>query len=168
MKKQLFFRFLLVGSLIFNIVFIGMWIVHAAPRHLIKHYRCGAAENAHHVCAMQKALSMNDSQWSILRPAMDSFREKISALSRKIAKNRSELLDELEKTPTDSAAISACHERILACQKNMQALVAGHILKEKEMLTQDQRQRYFNALRKNMTCAGLPGMTGMIPCENAK
>ena len=168
MKKRIFFRILVIGSLIFNIVFIGMWLAHAVPRHFIGHDQCGHGWRGHRQCAMQKALSMNDSQWSILRPAMESFREKISVVNREIAKNRSELLDELEKTPTDSAALFACHERIRACQKKMQALVAGHILEEKEMLTQDQRKRYFNALRKNMTCAGVPGMAGMAPCENAK
>jgi hypothetical protein len=168
MTKRILFGFLITGSLMANAVFIGMWMARAAPRHFIDRDQCRHGGYGHRQCAMQKALSMNDSQWALLRPAMDSFREKISVIHREIVKNRSELLDELEKTPADSAALLACQERILARQKNMQALIAGHILEETKTLTQDQKKRYFNALRKNMTCTTMPGMTEMMPCKTMK
>jgi hypothetical protein len=168
MKKQIFYRILIIGSLIFNIVFIGMWMAHAVPRHFMKYCRCGSSENAHHACAMQKALSMSDSQWTLLKPGVESFREKNFHLCREIGKNRAALMDELERTPVDSAALFACKGRIVACQGNMQDLVTSHILGEKEKLTPDQRRRYFAALRNNMSCAGVPGMMGMTPFEKGK
>ena len=168
MTKRVIAGFLIACSVILNVVFIGMWIAHAAPRHFAQHSWCVSMENAHHGYALPKTLSMSDSQWTIMQPGIESLREKMSGICGDILKNRAELLNELEKTPTDSVALSACRERIVACQKKMQVLVTDHILKEKEMLTQDQRQRYFNALRKNMTCAGVPEIGGMMSCKHRK
>jgi Spy/CpxP family protein refolding chaperone len=168
MTKRSILGFLIVCSVILNIVFIGMWMAHAAPRHFAKYCQYGASGNKHHACAMQKSLSINDSQWTILKPGIDSFREKTMSLCQETAKNRAELLVELEKTPTDSTAVSTSIDRIASCQKAMQTLMASHILEEKKLLTQDQKQRFFNALRKDMRCAGAPGMAGMMPCKNLK
>jgi Spy/CpxP family protein refolding chaperone len=164
MTKRTFFGFLIACSVILNIVFFGMWMTHAAPRHFIKHRQCGAEQAFHQGCPMQKALSLSDSQWALLKPGIESLRETTtSGPYREMAKNRAALVDELEKTPTDSAALSACIERITACQKNIQVLVVKHLLEEKKMLTQDQQRRFFNTLRSNMSCAGGPGMMGMTP-----
>jgi hypothetical protein len=164
MTKRTFFGCLITCSVILNIVFIGMWVVHAAPRHFTKHRQCGAEQRFHQGCPMQKALSLSDSQWTLLKPGIESLRETTTCgLNREMAKNRATLVDELEKTPTDSAALSACRERIVACQRKMQVFVINHILEEKQMLTQDQQRRFFSALRSNMSCAGVPGMMGMTP-----
>ncbi len=167
-KKQIFYRILIIGSFIFNIVFIGMWMAHAVPRHFMKFGQCGFAGNAHQQCALQKTLSLNDSQWTLLKSGVESLRESRACLCREMAKHRMTLLDELEKTPTDSAALFACIDRIVACQKNLQALIANHILEEKKMLTQDQQRRFFNTLRSNMSCAGFPVTVGVAPFENGK
>jgi hypothetical protein len=163
MKNQVFYRILLLGSLLFNIVFIGVWLAHAVPRHFAEHDRCGHGRRQ---CAIQKSLSMSDSQWTLLKPGAESLRGKNVALCHEIAKNRAALLDELEKTATDSTAVARYAERILACQKEMQTIVTDHILEEKKMLTQDQRERYFKKLRGTMSCAGFAGMTGMPSCGN--
>jgi hypothetical protein len=168
MTKRTFFGCLIACSVILNIVFLGMWMVHAAPRHFMKYCQCGSAKHAHQQCALQKALSLNDSQWTLLRPGIESYRETTFSLCREIAKNRAALVDELEKTPIDTAALLECKERIVACQSKMQELVTGHILEEKKMLTPDQRKRFFKTLRNNTTCAGVPGMMGMTPFENGK
>jgi hypothetical protein len=160
MTKRTLFGFLIACSVILNIVFIGMWMVHAVPRHFIKHRQCGAEQHVHQGCPMQKALSLSDSQWALLKPGIESLRETAtSGLCREMAKNRAALVDELEKTPTDSAALSACRERIVACQRKMQMFVISHLLEEKKMLTREQQQRFFSELRSTMSCGGVPGMT---------
>ena len=165
MTKRIFFGFLIVGSLLFNIVFVGMWMVHAAPRHFSKHRQCEAGQYFYQGCPMKKALSLSDSQWTLLKPGIESLRETTtSGLYREMAKNRAALVEELEKTPTDSAALSACRERIVACQRTMQIFVINHILEEKQMLTREQQKRFFSALRSNMSGAGVSGMMGMAPC----
>ena len=154
MTKRFFYGFLIASSLIFNAAFIAMWLTHAVPRHFMKHCQYGCAESLHQKCPMQKALALSDSQWTLLHPKIESIRETTSGVYRELAKNRMSLVDELEKNPTDSAALSMCRERIIACQKNMQALVTNHILEEKKMLTQEQQRRFFSAIRSNMSCAG--------------
>jgi Spy/CpxP family protein refolding chaperone len=168
MTKRGFYGFLMAGSLVLNVAFIGMWMAHAAPRHMMKHSQCGSSENCRQACALQKALSMSDSQWTLLKPRIESYRAAAARLRADIAGNRAALVEELEKTPIDSASLSACKGRIVACQKDLQDLVANHILDERNMLTPDQRRRYFEALRSNMSCAGMPGMAGMAPEQCGK
>jgi Spy/CpxP family protein refolding chaperone len=143
MKRKVLFGFIVVCSLALNVAFITMWLTHAVPHFVQSQRTCGHEKMNCGKCPMQKALSMSDSQWTLLHPKIESIRETTSGLYRELAKNRTALVDELEKTPTDSAALSACRERIIACQKNMQVLVTNHILEEKKMLTPEQQQRFF-------------------------
>ncbi len=164
MTKRTFFGFLIACSVILNIVFCGMWITHAVPRHFSKYRQCEAERNLRQGCPMQKALSLSDSQWTLMKPGIESLRETtMCGLNREMAHNQAMLVDQLEKNPTDSAALSACRERIVDCQRKMQIFVINHLLEEKKMLTQDQQRRFFSALRSNMSCAGVPGMMGMTP-----
>jgi hypothetical protein len=164
MKSKVPVGILLAGSLVFNAVFIGAWIAHALPRHLSAQGQRGPEEACHRQCAMQKTLLMSDSQWTMLKPGVESLRGKSAALCHEIARNRAALVDELEKAVPDSAAVALCTERILAGQREMQALITGHILEEKKMLTQDQSKRYFTKLRGSMSCAGFSGSTDMAAC----
>jgi Spy/CpxP family protein refolding chaperone len=163
MKRAMIFRFIVVCSLVLNAVFVAMWMTHAAPKHFMKYCQGGSENNHHGKCPMQKGLSMSDSQWTLVKPGIASFRETHFRLCGEIAKNRAALVDELEKTPIDTAALSACKERIVACQKEMQTLAANHILEEKKMLTPDQQRRFFNTLRSNMSCGGFSGIMGTTP-----
>jgi Spy/CpxP family protein refolding chaperone len=168
MKRKMLFGFIMTCSLVLNVAFVAMWMAHAVPRHFMKHCQYGCAESLHQKCPMQKALALSDSQWTLLHPKIESIRETTSGLYRELAKNRMALVDELEKTPTDSAALSACRERIISGQKKIQELVVNHILEEKKMLTQEQQRRFFSAIRGNMSCAGVPGMMGMTPLESGE
>jgi Spy/CpxP family protein refolding chaperone len=168
MKRKMLFGFIMACSLVLNIAFVAMWLAHAVPRHFMKPCQYGCAESRHQKCPMQKALSLNDSQWTKLHPAIESIRETSSGLYRELAKDRMTLVNELEKNPTDSAALSACKERIIACQKNIQGLVINHILEEKKMLTPEQQRRFFSAIRGNMSCGGVQGLMGMTPLENGE
>jgi len=168
MKRKMLFGFIMACSLVLNVAFVAMWMAHAAPRHFKKHCQYGCAESLHQKCPMQKALSLNDSQWTLLHPKIESIRETTSGLYRELAKNRMALVDELEKTPTDSTALFARRERIIACQKNIQGLVINHLLEEKKMLTPEQQRRFFSAIRGNMSCGGAQGLMGMTPLENGE
>jgi Spy/CpxP family protein refolding chaperone len=168
MKRKMLFGFIMVCSLVLNIAFVTIWTAHAVPRHFMKHCQYGCAESLHQKCPMQKALALSDSQWTLLHPKIESIREMTSGLYRELAKNRTALVDELEKTPTDSAALFACRERIITCQKNIQALVVNHLLEEKKMLTPEQQRRFFSAIRSNMSCGGVQGLMGMTPLESGE
>jgi Spy/CpxP family protein refolding chaperone len=166
MKRKTLFGFIIVCSLVLNIAFVAMWMAHAAPRHFMKRCQYGCAQSLHQKCPMQKALALSDSQWALLYPGIESVRKATSDLHRELAKNRMALVTELEKTPTNSVAVSECRERIVACRKDMQALVTNHILEEKKVLTPEQQRRFFSALRGNMSCGGVSGMMGMTPLES--
>jgi Spy/CpxP family protein refolding chaperone len=168
MKRKMLFGFIMLCSLVLNVAFVAMWMAHAVPRHFIKRCQYGCAESLHQKCPMQKALALSDSQWTQLHPGIDSIRETTSGLYRELAKNRMALVDELEKTPTDSAALFTCREHIVACQGNIQALVVNHLLEEKKMLTLEQQRRFFSAIRGNMSCGGVQGLMGMTPLENGE
>jgi hypothetical protein len=163
MKKRILAGFCITCSVVLNAVFIGMWAAHAAPRHFMNHGQCEFEQHAGSRCALQKELSASDSQWSVLKPGIESYHETASVICREIAKNRAALVDELEKNPTDSAALSSCKKRIVACQGTMQDVFADHILREKKMLTPDQRRRFFDRLRA-ASCAAGP-TPGVRSCE---
>jgi hypothetical protein len=160
MTKRGFYGFFIAGSLIFNVVFVVMWMAQAMPRHMTKHNQCGTDEICRQSCALQKALDMNDSQWALLKPRIESYRAKTASLSDEIARRRATLMDQLEKDSIDSVSLSESMKCVSSCQATMQALVTNHILEEKKMLTQGQKQRYFKALRGAMSCAGTTMMSG--------
>jgi hypothetical protein len=158
MNKKVFVKIVLAASVLFNFVFIGMWLTHALPRHFIRHGQHDGKSCGRHGCAMQRSLALNDSQFAVFKPGIESFRETTAGLCLRNARNRALLLDELEKTPVDTLALTQCKRRIVECQSEIQEHLVSHILKEKTLLTKDQMHRYFAQLRKNAGCAGVSGL----------
>jgi hypothetical protein len=81
-----------------------------------------------------------------------------------MAAAREAMLIELAKTPTDTAAVAVCRERLLNAQRNMQERVVANLLEQKKVLTPEQHRRFIEKVRSDMSCAGGRGMTG-VPFE---
>jgi hypothetical protein len=167
MTKKAFFGILVACSFVLNAVVIGMWTTHALPRSFEKR-KCGAMDNGCGKCPMQKSLGMSDSQWSRLKPLVSAYHESTAVAYKQIAESRMMLVDELEKAEPDSAVLRQCRERILDGQNAMQRIVTNHIIDEKELLTPDQRRRFFQLMRGNLGCSNMPGMMGVMPPECRK
>jgi len=60
------------------------------------------------------------------------------------------LIDAIAAEPHDPAAVDAALDRIRQRQREMQQLVADHLLSEKEILTPEQRAAFFSELKERM------------------
>jgi len=80
---------------------------------------------------------------------------------------RGQLIDLIEAPDTDRQVIAAKQQEILAGQRQMQELVIGQLLAEKQVLTPQQQKELFDLLHQGSERAGLgPMMMGLaVPGE---
>ena len=160
MNRKMIFRFLVVCSLVLNAAFVAMWVTHAAPRLMMCHRFCASKDAGGRACPMHQTLALSDSQWGVLRPRVEAYRQAAESLQREIAAAREALLGELARTPTDTASLAACRERILDGQRRMQEQVVLTVLEQKRALTPEQQRRFIETVRSSMACERGGGCTG--------
>ncbi len=164
MKRKIAFGFIMVCSIALNITFVTMWLLHAAPRFLMPQRTCGVENGGCRKCPMHRTLELTDSQWCVLKPGVEAYRQMADSLRHEIAAAREAMLVELAKTPTDTAALTACMTRILNGQQKMQEKVMANVLEQKKVLTPEQHRRFIEKVRSDMSCAGFSGTAaGMAP-----
>jgi len=168
MKRKILFGFIAVCSLVLNIAFIAMWLTHAAPRFMMTHQSCRVDKADCQKCPLYKTLALSDSQWSVLRPHVEAYRHLADSLLRELSAAREALITELARTPTDTAALTMCRERILNGQRKMQEQVVANVLAQKAVLTPEQQQRFIETVRNSMACERMPGMIGMMNKNHLK
>jgi Spy/CpxP family protein refolding chaperone len=165
MKRKMVFGFIAACSLVLNVAFVTMWLTHAGPRFLMAHRMCGAKQMDCQQCPLHKTLALSDSQWGVLKPRVEAYRQGADSLQCEIAAAREALLVELARTPTDTAALAACRGRILDGQRRMQERVVLTVLEQKKVLTPEQQKRFIETMRSSMACErglGMIGATGMM------
>jgi Spy/CpxP family protein refolding chaperone len=160
MKRTIAFGFIAACSVTLNIVFVTMWLLHAAPRFIMPQRACRAEQECPGKCPMYKTLELTDSQWGVLKPGIDAYRHVADSLSREIAVAREAMLAELGKTPADTAALTACRNRILDGQRKMQEAVVANVLEQKKVLTPEQSMKFIEKVRSDMSCGKEPGIPG--------
>ena len=161
MKRKFLFRFIIACSLVLNVAFLTMWLTHAVPRFLMAQRFCKADTFDCGKCPLHQALALSDSQWNVLRPGVETYRKTVDSLQREIANARELLLNELEKTPADTAGLVMLRERILDGQRRMQERVVANVLEQKAVLTTEQQRRFIEMVRSGMGCERGLGMLGI-------
>jgi Spy/CpxP family protein refolding chaperone len=161
MKRKLIFRFIIVCSLALNVAFLAMWFTHATPRFLMAQRFCKADTFECRKCPLHQALSLSDSQWNVLSPRIETYRKAVDSFQREIATARESLLNELEKSPADTAVLAVFREQVLDGQRKMQEHVVANVLEQKAVLTAEQQRRFIEMMRSGMGCERGLGVLGI-------
>jgi len=157
--------FLIILSVGLNLAFVGTWIAHAACVGRTGEVRsCDEPKPQSGVwCPLHRQLGIDEEQWQEIEPRLLEFQKSARELCGDIGKHRLELLDLIATADPDQDAIRARQDAILAGQRKMQELVIERLLAEKDMLTPEQCEMFFQLLRDRSSCAGHGPMVGSGP-----
>jgi hypothetical protein len=102
------------------------------------------ADTVSHGCYMKNHLGITDEQACNLDTIDNIYRHKIDPVSRQIIEIRRELVSELLKEKSDSLRIEQLLRSIDSLQNMIQKDAVHRLIAEKNMLTEDQRSKYFS------------------------
>jgi len=157
--RKAFSGFLLICSLLFNLVIIGMWLAHAVQNRLPD--KIVLFHSLFNSCPLQKTLQLTANQWDSVKPRLDVFHSSALQICGRVQIKRAALVNELEKPHPDTAVLKNLGLEILAEQQKLQELSIKHLLEEKKTLSPEQRNRFFAEIRKNMGCNSRPVTFGL-------
>jgi hypothetical protein len=157
--RKAFMGFILICSLLFNIVILGMWLAHRVHNHFLdKGVLFHSLLNS---CPHQKTLQLTADQWDSVKPRLDLFHSLAIQICGRVQISRAALVNELEKPQPDTSVLKELGLKILAEQQKLQELSIKHLLEEKKTLSPEQINRFFAEIRKNMGCDSRPVTFGL-------
>jgi hypothetical protein len=101
-------------------------------------------------------LGLSSDQLAAITPLAQKIHEKIGALSNEIHGKRDVMMSLMEQNDVDMAQANQVRRGILELQSTMQQMVFDHILQMKQILNQDQKKRFFQAMRQSVIQQNLP------------
>lgn len=137
---------LLALSLGLNLAFVTVWLIQpmstpGAAKDLSRTEQDSAIPSAIH-----HEIGVTEEQWRKIAPLIQEFREKAAAQRQRISDLRGQLMDLLAMPEVDEAVIREKQEEILAGQRHMQNLVIDHLLKERQVLSPEQTEKFMQSL----------------------
>ena len=139
---------LLILSISLNLAVIAVWCIQViwgqttVPFAVNKHSDSDLSIRS----ALHREIGVSDDQWKQIEPFVLEFRQQSTRQQQKLETLRQQLLGLMAKTPTDEVAIKSKQEEILMAQKQMQNIVIGHLLKEKEILSPSQTKKMIQVI----------------------
>jgi Spy/CpxP family protein refolding chaperone len=162
MKRKMVLGFIVVCSLVLNAAFVTMWLTHAVPRLMMSQRMCSHKNMNCRKCPLHEKLGLTDSQWGVLKPRVEAYRQAVDSVRHEIVMSREALLAELVKTPADTAALRVCRERIQDWQRKMQEQVVANVLEQKAVLTPEQQRQFIAMVRNGMGSEDGSCMAGIM------
>ena len=145
-KKTLFFT--LVCSVALNFGFVGVYVHNTLNRpQAMAPRECPFTSEHTHLYA---TLGLDKTQLERMEPLARDFHEKIRTTGGQIIEQRNKLVDAMAREDVNMSTIDAIHQSIATRQTAMQQLVVGHILDMKAIMTPEQRERFFSAMRRSL------------------
>ncbi|MBN1957540.1 MAG: Spy/CpxP family protein refolding chaperone [Desulfuromonadales bacterium] len=137
---------LMALSLGLNLAFVTVWLIQPmlTPRAAKDLPRSG--DDSAIPSAIHREIGVTEEQWQKIEPLVQGFREKAMAQRQRISDLRGQLMDLLAMPKVDEAAIREKQEEILASQRQMQNLVIDHLLKERQILSPEQTEKFMQSL----------------------
>jgi len=158
---------LLALSLSLNLGVVGVWMGRAWPAFATRTETQGRSASAGcRMCPLHQKLGVSGEQWSQIEPRLAEFQTKAEAQRQKLGDLRMQLVDLLAASPVDRQVIQAKRDEILAAQREMQSLVIDNLLAEKDSLTSEQREGFFQMMRAECARGGLGAAMGACPGAN--
>lgn len=144
---------LVILSVALNVAFAGVWLAHVTASHAPSCENCCVPDDNGSVwCPLHRELNVSAEQWKQIEPRLRAFRASADKICRRIGGQRAHILDLLAAQEPDLTAVEAKLEAVLAGQRQMQELVIEQLTAEKEILTPQQQQRFFDMLRSRSGC----------------
>jgi Spy/CpxP family protein refolding chaperone len=146
---------LVVLSVAMNLAFIGVWGFHAVGSRCRRGGSCrDMSEKGGIWCPLHRELGIDQKQWEQIEPRLVEFRKASQAVCQEVNSRRAEMIGLIAAPESDSEAIRAKQEEILAGQRKMQELTINHLLTEKKILKPEQQEAFFRMFRQRSGCAG--------------
>ena len=98
---------------------------------------------------------LTDDQKDKVQEIRRTFLPKVEGIRREMRLNRAKLADLLFAEPADREAIYQVAGMIAGSQSELEREVIEHILEEKELLTLEQKQRFFEIIVAQFSSGGL-------------
>jgi len=125
---------LLVFSLAFNIAFVGIWVYNLTEE-------CEPAE------APLNELRLGPDQQRRVREQWQQLRKQVADMKEELDRERDRLLDLMAAERPDTEAIRDCQSRIGELQHEMRRIVTEHMMQTGQMLTPEQRARWYGMMK---------------------
>ena len=108
---------------------------------------CPVSEGDHH---LYQALGLSSPQLERVEPTARAFHSRLDALGQEMAKQRGVLMQLLGQESIDPARTEEVRKVMASIQDEIQKEVISHILELKEVLSPQQRERFFALVSQNM------------------
>jgi len=102
-------------------------------------------------------LDLSGDQRARMEAGRDRFLKALDEIREKIIARHLELMDLIAADPTDRQAMEAKFQEIRSLQQLMQGNVMDHLLEDKQILTPEQRAKFFALLKARIRAQGAPG-----------
>ena len=134
----------------------------------------GHGEKGHHErrhseeSYLYQQLSLSKSQAEKIKSLRESFHLQTDKISSALLKSRTELVELLMASEPDSENINEALREIDSMQSELQKKVIYYLLKEKEILTPEQQQKFFSIIKERLLREACHHQTnGLDPMENS-
>jgi ribosomal protein L29 len=102
---------------------------------------------------LKERLGMDDGQWEQFTQNREALQERVRELRKEVAGLKAQLWEQVASEAAEMATIRPTTARIAALQQQVQELVVEQMLKTRQMLRPDQRERFDRFLAEG-TCKG--------------
>jgi hypothetical protein len=134
-------------SFILNLSVISIWVFHKLSNVSESSGNRSTSVDLTMPCALHRSVGVTDSQWQKIRVSLTAFSDSSSRITDSIDRYRYSLIDLLSKDTIDTTELNRLQEHILNLQRNLQHQVISYMQKEKAVLTHEQKQQFYSAIR---------------------
>ena len=154
-----------------NLAFVGLWAKHAVGSRRSPS-PCGLCQDANGDskvwCPLHRRLGTSVEQWRQIEPRLAAFRQSSQELCGKADERRAELIELFAVPQPDLEAIKLKQDEILVLQGQVQQLVIGQLLAEKQYLTPAQQKQLYELIRERSSCGQHGPMLKGLGLETCK
>ncbi|MBU1698572.1 MAG: periplasmic heavy metal sensor [Candidatus Eisenbacteria bacterium] len=144
-----------IFSLAFNLTILIVWGARAIPGN--QHSDDGVPAECGVQCGPHEWIGFTAEDRASILPLIEEFNQKRCDICRRLDGPRAELIDEIAAAEPNQIRINELQEKILDNQREMQSLIIEQMLKEKQLLSEKQQERYFQYFRQSCGSMGMRG-----------
>jgi Spy/CpxP family protein refolding chaperone len=112
-------------------------------------------------------VDLSKEQLAHMQDARDRFLRDLNEIGNDIIERQSETINLIAADSVDRRAIATKFEEIQLLQQSMHQRVVEHLLEHKQILTPEQRDKFFEVLKSRIRDQGAPGPP-WIPADKRK
>ncbi len=114
---------------------------------LLQSETCPLSSDVQH---LYQSLGLSESQLSKVEPLARTFHERLEEMTGTMGDKRDQLVSLLSQEQVNHDQIERFRKKLAATQDGIQREVITHILELKEVLSPEQKQRFFDLMRESL------------------